>query len=68
MRWRTKVLSEEIGHDGVSLIGVRALAGKEAQPTEKTEARDLPQNIPVFTKYLRDMLHETQKKPAPRLK
>lgn len=38
------MLSEEIGHDGVSLIGGQGLAGKEAQPTEKTEARDLPQN------------------------
>lgn len=41
---KEKVLSEEIGHDGVSLIGGQGLAGKEAQPAEKTEARDLPQN------------------------
>lgn len=45
-----KVLSEEIGHDGVSLIGGQGLAGKEAQPTEKTEARDLPQNTLLWPK------------------
>lgn len=44
---KEKVLSEEIGHDGVSLIGGQGLAGKEAQPAEKTEARDLPQNTLV---------------------
>lgn len=41
---KEKVLSEEIRHDGISLIGGQGLAGKEAQPAEKTEARDLPQS------------------------
>ena len=47
---KEKVLSEEIRHDGISLIGGQGLAGKEAQPAEKTEARDLPQSTLLWPK------------------
>ena len=49
---KEKVLSEEIRHDGISLIGGQGLAGKEAQPAEKTEARDLPQEYEAGIRFL----------------
>lgn len=41
MRWRKrKCFQKRYG----MMIGGQGLAGKEAQPAEKTEARDLPQS------------------------